>query len=89
MTIDLSKYQREDGGYWLQPLERDAAAATGADYYEIISSETLDMLPEDWRQAIIQAAAITRAIDAAKPARKIASGGRWRSEWEIRDGTAE
>lgn len=88
MAIDISKYQREDGGYWLQPLERDAAAATGADYYEIIESESLDMLPEDWRQAIIQAAAITRQIDAAKPVRKISTGP-WLSEWEIRDGTAE
>lgn len=89
MAIDLSKYQREDGGYWLQPLERDAAAATGVSYYEIIDSETLDMLPEDWRQAIIQAAAITREIDAAKkPVRKIGTGT-WMSEWEIRDGTAE
>lgn len=87
MTIDLSKYQREDGGYWLQPLERDAAAATGADYYEIIESETLDMLPEDWRQAIIQAAAITREIDSAKKPRKVSNGRI--SEWEIRDGTAE
>lgn len=87
MTIDLSKYQREDGGYWLQPLERDAAAATGADYYEIIESETLDMLPEDWRQAIIQAAAITREIDATKQPRKVSNGRM--SEWEIRDGTAE
>lgn len=89
MTIDLSKYQRKDGGYWMQPLERDAAAATGADYYEIIESKTLDMLPEEWRQAIIHAAAVTREIDAAKTVRKSGSGGSWQSEWEIRDGTAE
>jgi hypothetical protein len=88
MTIDLSKYQREDGGYWLQPLERDAAAATGVSYYDIIGSETLDMLPEDWRQAIFTAAKVTKAIDDAKPVRKISTGP-WLSEWEIRDGTAE
>ena len=88
MAIDLSKYQREDGGYWLQPLERDAAAATGVSYYTIVGSEKLDMLPEEWRTAIETAAKITKDIDDAKPVRKI-SAGPWFSEWESRDGTAE
>ena len=88
MTIDISKYQREDGGYWLQSLERDAAAATGADYYDIIFSKTLDMLPEEWRVAIFTAAEATKVIDDAKPVRKI-NNGPMLSEWEIRDGTAE
>lgn len=88
MAIDLSKYQREDGGYWLQPLERAAAAATGVSYYDIVGGESLDMLPEDWRQAITHAASVTRAIDDAKPVRKISTGPML-SEWEIRDGTAE
>ena len=88
MTIDISKYQRKDGGYWLQPLERDAATATGVSYYDIIGSETLEMLPEEWRVAIAVAAEATKAIDSATPVRKIRAGA-WRSEWEIRDGTAE
>lgn len=86
MTIDLNKYQREDGGYWLQPMERDAAAATGVNYYD---SEMLDKLPEDWRQAIEHAAAVTREIDAAKPKSKHQINQPWFSEWELRDGTAE
>lgn len=88
MTIDLNKYARGDGGYWLQPLERDAATATGVSYYEIVGSETLDMLPEDWRTAIATAAAATKVIDDAKPVRTISSAPML-SEWEIRDGTAE
>jgi hypothetical protein len=88
MTIDLNKYARGDGGYWLQPLEHDAAAATGISYYAIVGSETLDMLPEEWRMAIATAAEATKAIDDAKPVRTI-STGTWLSEWEIRDGTAE
>lgn len=83
MTIDLNKYARGDGGYWLQPLERDAAAATGVSYYDIVGSETLDMLPAEWREAIETAAAVTNAIDDAKPVRKINSAPYY-SEWDLR-----
>ncbi len=83
MTIDINKYARGDGGYWLQPLERAAAAATGISYYDIVGSETLNMLPEEWRAAIFAAAEATRAIDDAKPVRTISSAPMY-SEWDLR-----
>lgn len=84
MAIDLTKYARGDGGYYLQPLERDAAAATGVSYYDILESVTLDMLPEEWRTAIKVAAEATNKIEDAKPPVKPIDPRPWYSEWDLR-----
>lgn len=51
------------GRYNVARMERDAADASGVSYYQIIDSAGCEMLPADWREAILTARQHNRALN--------------------------